>query len=224
MFVKVKTSCKWFSKCFSRKNPDQTMIMQLDSKGKKLKEVNICFQMFISFVWSIDFNYINKHGIYSNIHQKLIRKQQMQKSKLALPKRWKEHSFGYCRCLPGGRCLLGYSRCFTPVLFSHQFLLQDFTPVLNSVLNSATGSSYSLTSLCTSLLLVTGMLQYRKDRSCKDRSLKSKLTENLLLLVVEQNRPIIIISLVWLLKCCKNTFLHSIFFYLKNHIHVLFFF
>ena len=90
---------------------------------------------------------------------KLLLKQQMQKSKLALPKRWKENSSGYCRCLPGGRCLLGYCRCFTPVLFSHQFLLQDFAPVLNSVLNSATGSSYSLTSLCTSLLLVTGMLQ-----------------------------------------------------------------
>ena len=25
---------------------------------------------------------------------------------------------------------------------------------------------------------------------------------------------------VWLLKCCKNTFLHSIFFYLKNHIFI----
>ena len=51
------------------------MIMQLDPKGKKLKELDICFQMFISLVWSIDFTYKKKHVIYSNIHQKLLPKQ-----------------------------------------------------------------------------------------------------------------------------------------------------
>ena len=62
------------------------MIMQLDPKGKKLKELDICFQMFISLVWSIDFTYKKKHVIYSNIHQKLLPKQQMQEWKLELPK------------------------------------------------------------------------------------------------------------------------------------------
>ena len=69
----------------SKKNPDQTVITKLHPKGKKLKELHIYFQMFTSFVWSKDFKFINKHVICYNIHQKLLPKQQMQKSKLALP-------------------------------------------------------------------------------------------------------------------------------------------
>ena len=35
-----------------KKNPDQTIIMQLNSKGKTIMELNIGFQVFMSSVWS----------------------------------------------------------------------------------------------------------------------------------------------------------------------------
>ena len=62
----------------SKTNPDQAMIMQLTQERKNLKERDICFKMFISFAWSIDFKYINNYVTYSNIHLKLLPKQQMQ--------------------------------------------------------------------------------------------------------------------------------------------------
>lgn len=58
------------------------MITQLDAKGKKIEELEICFPSFISFFWILDFKYINKHIIYSNIYQELLLKQQMQKLKV----------------------------------------------------------------------------------------------------------------------------------------------
>ena len=60
------------------------MIIQLYLKGEKLKELDICFQIIISFVWSIDLKYVNKYVIYSKIHQTLLPKQQMQKLKILL--------------------------------------------------------------------------------------------------------------------------------------------
>ena len=60
--------------------------IQLNPKGKKLKEFDIRFQMSISFVWSIDFKYVNKYIIHSNIHQKLLLKQRMQKIKIGVVK------------------------------------------------------------------------------------------------------------------------------------------
>ena len=36
------------------------------TQGEKLKELDMCFQMFISFVWDIDFKYINKEYFLKN--------------------------------------------------------------------------------------------------------------------------------------------------------------
>ena len=72
------------------------MIIQLYLKGEKLKELDICFQIIISFVWSIDLKYVNKYVIYSKIHQTLLPKQQMQKLKLALAKVMTRKFFWLC--------------------------------------------------------------------------------------------------------------------------------
>ena len=92
------------------------MIMQLHPKGKKLKELDLCFQMFVSYAWSIDFEHINKQIIYSNILQKMLQKKQMQKSKLALPKTMKKKFFLLLQMLTWwqmsfkntGTCMQGY--------------------------------------------------------------------------------------------------------------------
>ena len=68
--------------------------MQLDPKGNHSRS-----SIYISKSFSgIDLKYINKHVIYSNI-QKLLPKQQMQKSKLALPKKMRRKFFGLLQML-----------------------------------------------------------------------------------------------------------------------------
>ena len=69
------------------------MIIQLNPKGKKLKELDMCFQIFISFACSVDFKYINKRVIYSSTNQKLLPAQQFQNSKLVLSKTMTRKSF-----------------------------------------------------------------------------------------------------------------------------------
>ena len=70
------------------------MIMQLDPKGNHSRSSIYISKSFSS----IDLKYINKHVIYSNI-QKLLPKQQMQKSKLALPKKMRRKFFGLLQML-----------------------------------------------------------------------------------------------------------------------------
>ena len=68
--------------------------MQLDPKGNHSRSSIYISKSFSS----IDLKYINKHVIYSNI-QKLLPKQQMQKSKLALPKKMRRKFFGLLQML-----------------------------------------------------------------------------------------------------------------------------
>ena len=181
------------------------MITQLDAKGKKIEELEICFPSFISFFWILDFKYINKHIIYSNIYQELLLKQQMQKLKVTfankieneillvisdvnLMKKSFKNTSSVIRTMPGYQ---------VNRLFHVKYIMKDLMSGLNSAIDIIQ-QGVVLERCHVPVYYLFGAYRYdRKDRSYQ-RFLKSMPTENydnpLLFATVEQNRPITIIS------------------------------